>query len=54
MMLDDAQSIIIIPGYGLAVSQAQYILHTVENALMRKELASVTQYILLRGVCQNI
>lgn len=36
MMLDDAQSIIIIPGYGLAVAQAQYILHTLENALIEK------------------
>ncbi len=36
MMLDDAQSIIIIPGHGVAVAQAQYILHTLENALIEK------------------
>lgn len=36
MILDDVQSIIIIPGHGLAVAQAQYILHTLEKALIKK------------------
>lgn len=33
---DDAQSIIIIPGHGLALAQAQHILHTLEKALIKK------------------
>jgi len=36
MMLDNAQSVIIIPGYGLAVAQAQHILHEMSQLLIDK------------------
>lgn len=36
MMLESAQSVIIIPGYGLAVAQAQYVLHDLEKTLLNK------------------
>ncbi|MFQ5709062.1 MAG: NAD(P)(+) transhydrogenase (Re/Si-specific) subunit beta [bacterium] len=34
MMLDNAQSVIIVPGYGLAVAQAQHVLHEMATILM--------------------
>ena len=34
MVLESAQSIIIIPGYGLAVAQAQYVLHELAKTLI--------------------
>jgi NAD(P) transhydrogenase subunit beta len=34
MMLEDAQSVIIIPGYGLAVAQAQFALHEMAQMLI--------------------
>lgn len=36
MMLDSAQSVIIVPGYGLAVAQAQHILQEMANILMER------------------
>ncbi len=36
MVLESAQSIIIVPGYGLAVSHAQYVLHDLAKALVDK------------------
>lgn len=36
MMLDNAQSVIIIPGYGLAVAQAQHILQEMTEILMER------------------
>jgi NAD(P) transhydrogenase subunit beta len=33
MMLESAQSVIIVPGYGLAVAQAQHVLHEVASQL---------------------
>ncbi len=34
MMLDNTQSVIIVPGYGLAVAQAQHVLHEMAQILM--------------------
>ncbi|MFQ6113196.1 MAG: NAD(P)(+) transhydrogenase (Re/Si-specific) subunit beta [bacterium] len=36
MMLDNAQSVIIVPGYGLAVAQAQHVLQEMANILMER------------------
>jgi NAD(P) transhydrogenase subunit beta len=36
MVFESAQSIIIVPGYGLAVSHAQYVLHDLAKALIDK------------------
>ncbi len=36
-MLENAQSIIIVPGYGLAVAQAQHVLQEMVNILTQKE-----------------
>lgn len=38
MVLDNAQSMIIVPGYGLAVSQAQHILQEVAQILQDKDM----------------
>lgn len=35
-MLESAQSVIIIPGYGLAVAQAQHVLHELANYLIQR------------------
>lgn len=35
-MLDSAQSVIIIPGYGLAVAQAQHVLHELASYLIQR------------------
>ena len=36
MVLESAQSIIIVPGYGLAVAQAQHVLHELASVLMER------------------
>ena len=36
MMLENAQSVIIVPGYGLAVAQAQHVLHEMAKLLMER------------------
>ncbi|MCC6324573.1 MAG: NAD synthetase [Candidatus Brocadia sp.] len=36
ILLENAQSIIIVPGYGLVVAQAQEILHDLENVLTKR------------------
>ncbi|MBI4594942.1 MAG: NAD(P)(+) transhydrogenase (Re/Si-specific) subunit beta [Candidatus Tectomicrobia bacterium] len=38
-MLESAQSVIIVPGYGLAVAQAQHILHELASLLMKRGLS---------------
>ncbi|MFQ5965569.1 MAG: NAD(P)(+) transhydrogenase (Re/Si-specific) subunit beta [Candidatus Scalinduaceae bacterium] len=38
MLLESAQSVIIIPGYGLAVAQAQFILHDLTKTLIAKDV----------------
>lgn len=38
MILDSAQSVIIIPGYGLAVAQAQHILHDLAKTLIDRSI----------------
>lgn len=38
MMLDNAQSVIIVPGYGLAVAQAQHVLQEMAQLLMDRGL----------------
>jgi NAD(P) transhydrogenase subunit beta len=36
MMLENAQSVIIVPGYGLAVAQAQHVLHEMARLLIER------------------
>jgi len=36
MIMDTVQSVIIVPGYGLAVAQAQHVLHEMEELLVAK------------------
>ena len=38
VMFDNAQSVIIVPGYGLAVAQAQHVLHEMAQILMDRGL----------------
>jgi len=36
MILDSAESVIVVPGYGLAVAQAQHVLHELDNVLTER------------------
>lgn len=36
MILDSAESVIVVPGYGLAVAQAQHVLHELDNVLSER------------------
>ncbi|MBN1868305.1 NAD(P)(+) transhydrogenase (Re/Si-specific) subunit beta [Candidatus Sumerlaeota bacterium] len=36
IILDGAQSVVIVPGYGLAVAQAQHVLHDVAQSLIKR------------------
>ena len=38
MVFDSAQSVIIVPGYGLAVAQAQHVLHELATLLMERNV----------------
>ncbi len=38
VVLDSARSVIIVPGYGLAVAQAQHVLHELAELLMQKDI----------------
>lgn len=39
MVFDSAQSVIIVPGYGLAVAQAQHVLHEMAKILMERGIS---------------
>jgi NAD(P) transhydrogenase subunit beta len=54
MILDSAQSVVIVPGYGMAVAQAQHAVRDLTNILKRKILMYVLLFTLLLVECRDI
>ena len=54
MILDAAEKIIIVPGYGLAVAQAQHVAREVADTLEAQGKKSYMLFILLLVECQDI
>ena len=51
MMLDGAQRVVIIPGYGMAVAQAQHAVRDLAKLLEKKGRQSSTRFIPSRDAC---
>ena len=54
MIFDAAEKVIVVPGYGLAVAQAQHAVREVAEFLEDKGKKFYMQYIRLLGVCLDI
>ena len=50
-LMKNASSVIIVPGYGMAVAQAQHALREMVDSLKKVALKFLTQYILLQEEC---
>ena len=52
-ILNDSESVVIVPGYGMAVAQAQNAVYEITQKLRAKGLRCVSQFILLRAACRG-
>ena len=48
LLLENAGSVIIVPGYGMAVAQAQHVLHEMAETLKSKGVKLNMPFILLQ------
>ena len=53
-LMKNASSVIIVPGYGMAVAQAQHALREMVDTLKKMALKFHMQYILLLEECPDI
>ena len=53
-LMKNASSVIIVPGYGMAVAQAQHALREMVDTLKKNDIKFLMQFILLQDECQDI
>ena len=52
--MKNASSVIIVPGYGMAVAQAQHALREMVDTLKKNDIKFLMQFTQLQDVCQVI